>query len=386
MLKAFGHVNKNRNNQYIQANFSLMITKPTLILDVDRCKQNINTMAEKAASTKLQFRPHFKTHQSIEIGGWFKEVGVNGITVSSLSMAEYFSQAWDDITVAFPVNVREIETINKLASCIKLNLLVESVTAVENLSKVLEHVVGVFIKVNLGNDRTGINPSNKAQIDKVLRAIEVAAKIEFLGFLGHAGQTYSCRGEQEILEVHQKAKHLLVRLKDQYKNSYPNLIASYGDTPSCSIAKDFDGLDEIRPGNFVFYDLMQVQIGACLPDQIAVAMACPVVALHADRQEAIIYGGGIHFSKDRMQHPEYGTIYGIPVIKKQHGWGSIMSDSFVRSLSQEHGVVILNKENFNSLEVGDLIYILPVHSCMTADLLKSYSTLEGSSISMFNPL
>jgi len=33
-------------------------------------------------------------------------------------------------------------------------------------------------------------------------------------------------------------------------------------------------VDEIRPGNFVFYDLMQYRIGSCSVGQIAVAMAC----------------------------------------------------------------------------------------------------------------
>ena len=68
-----------------------MITKPTFLIDEIKCKSNINFMAEKAASHNLIFRPHFKTHQSLEIGSWFKEIGVSKITVSSIEMASYFS-------------------------------------------------------------------------------------------------------------------------------------------------------------------------------------------------------------------------------------------------------------------------------------------------------
>jgi D-serine deaminase-like pyridoxal phosphate-dependent protein len=51
------------------------IMKPTLLLDEEKCRRNIRTMAEKARSSGVIFRPHFKTHQSIEIGNWFREEG-----------------------------------------------------------------------------------------------------------------------------------------------------------------------------------------------------------------------------------------------------------------------------------------------------------------------
>ncbi len=43
-------------------------------------------MAEKARINDVVFRPHFKTHQSHKIGQWFRNEGVNAITVSSIKM------------------------------------------------------------------------------------------------------------------------------------------------------------------------------------------------------------------------------------------------------------------------------------------------------------
>ena len=60
------------------------ITKPTLILDEAKCKANIAFMADKAKTNNVELRPHFKTHQSLEIGRWFKEAGISKITASSL--------------------------------------------------------------------------------------------------------------------------------------------------------------------------------------------------------------------------------------------------------------------------------------------------------------
>ena len=65
-----------------------------------------------ANKNNLVLRPHFKTHQSIEIGNWFKEKGVTSITVSSIKMAEFFSSEWDDITIAFPLNILEIDKLS----------------------------------------------------------------------------------------------------------------------------------------------------------------------------------------------------------------------------------------------------------------------------------
>ena len=93
-------------------------------------------MAAKAQRHKLKFRPHFKTHQSATIGNWFRDAGVKAITVSSVSMAWYFADnGWDDITIAFPVNVLEISEINSLAARINLNVLVENVAALNILKK-----------------------------------------------------------------------------------------------------------------------------------------------------------------------------------------------------------------------------------------------------------
>ena len=100
------------------------VIEPTMVLNEDVCKSNIARMAQKAKAARVTFRPHFKTHQSREIGEWFRASGVEKITVSSLNMAMKFAEwGWNDITVAFPVNCLEHEKINYLASRIRLNLL-----------------------------------------------------------------------------------------------------------------------------------------------------------------------------------------------------------------------------------------------------------------------
>lgn len=349
-----------------------LIIKPTLLLDEKKCRRNIRKVYNKAVNKSLIFRPHFKTHQSLEIGSWYKELGVNKITVSSLEMADYFSSQWNDITVAFPVNILEIELINSLAKRIQLNLMVESIEAAIFLMSHLQYNIGVFIKIDVGYKRVGIDPSNREEIDAIITLLESSDKIIFKGFLAHAGHTYDCRSKQEILRVHKKSVEILRNLKDQYQLRYPHIINSYGDTPSCSVAEDFEGIDEIRPGNFVFYDLAQVQIGSTDISNIAVAMVCPIVSMNKHRNEIVIYGGGVHFSKDNLQDEVYGKIYGKVVNKNEIGWKDELTGAYLKKLSQEHGIVSMPEHLINDYSIGDTLVILPVHSCMTGNEMKSY--------------
>ena len=358
------------------------IRKPTLLLDEEKCRENIRRMILKAKKHGVDFRPHFKTHQSLEIGRWFKEMGTYKITVSSLQMAEYFSEEWDDITVAFPVNIPEIDTINMLAAKVKLNLLIESEESILFLKENLKSGIGYFIKIDLGSHRTGIDPADTDSIENILKISENSDKIEFKGFLGHAGHTYHCGSKEEILKIQNNSLDIMKNLKEKYISRYPELIISTGDTPGCSISDNFSGTDEIRPGNFVFYDLMQLGLGSNTADQIAVAVACPVVAIHKERNELVIYGGGIHFSKEKMENEAKGEIYGRAVEKLADGWGEIIPEMYVKSLSQEHGIVSMPEKKMSDYKVGDILLILPVHSCMTADCMNGYLKLDSSEVLM----
>ena len=60
------------------------------------------------------------------------------------------------------------------------------------------------------------------------------------------------------------------------------------------------------------------------------------------------------------------------VEKKGDVWGDIIPDMYVRSLSQEHGIVKVSKSQIQNYKIGDHLIVLPIHSCMTANLMKSY--------------
>ncbi len=359
------------------------IQKPTLLLDETAARANIRRMAAKARASGAAFRPHFKTHQSAEIGEWFRAEGVRAITVSSLDMALYFADhGWDDITLAFPANLRQLAGLNELAGRVRLGLLVESREAALGLSQGLSASVDIWLKVDSGLGRTGIHWQDAPAAAALAGFIRSLPHLRLRGLLTHAGNTYEAPGPAQAAALHRQATSRLDALRRELAGlGTEDLLVSVGDTPGCSAVESFAPADEIRPGNFVFYDAEQYLFGACGWEQVAVALACPVVALHPERGEAVIYGGAIHLSKDFYQQGGR-RIYGLVCLPEGERWGAPLADAWVERVSQEHGVLRLAQADLARLQVGGLVCILPAHSCLTAQCMGRYLALDGRWVEM----
>lgn len=356
----------------------MKITRPTLLIDPEKSIKNLEMMAQKAKRHGLIFRPHFKTHQSRKVAQWFRQMGINKITVSSVAMAQYFAaDGWQDITIAFPLNINEINEINTLAGRINLHLTILNHESIENLNHKLQHSVGIFLKTDTGAKRTGIPHDQPRQILKLKKHIDQAPKLQFEGLLTHAGHTYHARSREEILRIHAKTRERLVQLRNQLQDKGEHILISVGDTPSCSLAGEFEEIDEIRPGNFIFYDLQQYKLDVCTIDDIAIVLACPVVAKHKERGRIIVYGGAVHLSKDTFI--EAGNpVYGYGMIINDKGWIVPEDKIIVSGLSQEHGILNVTPHMMKRISIGDFIGILPAHSCLTANLMGEYYDIHGN--------
>lgn len=361
------------------------IEKPTLLIDQRKAQRNILRMRRKAQELEVRFRPHFKTHQSAEIGEWFRQAGVTAITVSSVDMAMYFAAAdWKDITIAFPVNWRQIDAIRQLASQVHLELLVESPETVQMLKENLPEGADLWIKIDVGAHRTGIAWDRPEAVIVLARAIASAPRLRLRGLLTHAGQTYHAGSPVATRATYQETVERMNGLRRALEaRGFSSLEVSVGDTPSASLCQDFGAVDEIRPGNFVFYDAMMLAAGVCQAEDVAIAVACPVVARHPERLEMVIYGGAIHLSKDYLES-EGHKVYGYIALPEGEGWGAPLTGAYLSALSQEHGILRLPPADFDRIRIGDLVCILPAHSCLTVQVMGEYRTLEGRRITTLN--
>jgi D-serine deaminase-like pyridoxal phosphate-dependent protein len=356
---------------------------PQLLLDTLQCQSNIRAMAEKTARMGLRLRPHFKTHQSRTVGRWYREAGIQAITTSSLQMARYFAQdGWMDILIAFPLNINQLEALEDLAGKVRLGLTVEDEEHLQALAAQFGSHASLYIKVDCGSGRTGIRATEADQLIRLAKQASRIPNLELRGILAHAGHTYRAEGVQQINQIHSESLSELSLALEAVRSVEPQAILTYGDTPSCSVSEDFGPAAELRPGNFVFYDLMQARIGSCSRDQIAIALAAPVVAKHADRKEVILHGGATHLAKDSLPMPDGQPLMGMACRLSEDGWQPAEELGYLRKLSQEHGILRLREEVFPEIRIGDVLAVLPVHACHTAHAMGGYRTLEGNPVDM----
>jgi D-serine deaminase-like pyridoxal phosphate-dependent protein len=381
---------------------------PTLLLDKRKCLDNIERMARKARDHMLSLRPHFKTHQSAEIGDWFRDFDVTGITVSSFRMAAYFARAgWEEILVAFPFNPHDLDRLNRLSGSARISILLDNPDTLPFLEQLRHHTI-FYLDIDTGYGRSGIRAEDTGAMEQLMVAASANRKLEFKGFYCHAGHSYKAGSRKERDAIHRKALLDLQRLKRIFSRYGPVIL--YGDTPNCSTQEDFTGVDEITPGNFVFYDLFQHSIGSCTLEEIAVALACPVTGKYRDSRRILVHGGAVHFSKEslvtgnrevsgRVVIPAGKGSPGIPAekgwpvvqaemdhpgIPGEGGWTVPPGDTCLTGISQEHGILENTGKLFDRVSIGDMLCFLPVHSCLTAHLMGEYTTLDGELISSLN--
>jgi D-serine deaminase-like pyridoxal phosphate-dependent protein len=366
------------------------IKTPTLAVDAARAKQNIQHMAKKAADSGVIFRPHFKTHQSAAVGQWFREAGAEQITVSSLKMARFFAaQGWNDITIAFAVNPREMQDLAELAGRVRLGLLFADPATAQKAAEAFKAAgaqAAAWIKIDAGYGRSGVRWDDGDDVAELVRALTAAdSPFTLEGLLTHAGQTYHMTdADERRAEFHKVAERLDAArvVAESASGSSPGqgLKISVGDTPGATAVYNFEGVDEVRPGNFVYFDTQQYHIGSCTEEEIAAAVVCPVVAVYPARGEAVIHGGAIHLSAQAEELVDGVTMYGYAVPVTADGWGKIDRRRRVVRISQEHGVIAAEQDFLANLAPGDLVAVIPVHSCLAVDLLDEAVTTAGEPI------
>jgi D-serine deaminase-like pyridoxal phosphate-dependent protein len=347
------------------------ITSPSFVINISQVTDNISFFKNKFSEQNILFRPHFKTHQNKTIAQLFYNEGIRNITLSNLDMVEEFLFLnWESITLAFSFNRLEIPRLAKLAKQININIVVEDIDTLRFIDKELDSRIGVFVKIDVGYNRTGIDWKDVSTVIEILDFAKSSNNILSKGFISHFGNTYHADSHDEIEIIYSESSEKLKSLKKILGDKYGELIISIGDTPSASIINDFGHVDEFRPGNFVYYDWMQFSLGACTLPQISAFIVCPIVAKHSSRNQIVIHGGAVHFSKEYIKQGSTKN-YGQLVTFNDDGIASVVEGSFITSLSQEHGIVQCGEDVLENYNIGDLMVFVPIHSCLSANLMKA---------------
>ncbi|HVR97203.1 MAG TPA: alanine racemase [Thermoanaerobaculia bacterium] len=347
------------------------VATPALLLDFDVLERNLRHMADRAAGFGVRLRPHIKTHKAIEVAERQRALGVSGITVSTLYEARVFIEhGFDDVTWAFPVILSRLDEVRELAGRATLRVVVDSREAVEALER-LDRPLHVWIKVDCGYHRAGVDPESPLALELARRLAESPA-LAFDGLLTHSGHAYKGKSREEIVATAEQERSVMAGFAGRLRGEGIEVPeVSVGSTPAMSVVERLDGITEARPGNYAFYDFMQVGLGACAVRDCALTVMSSVVSHRPGDERSVIDAGALALSKDPgidRPVPSMGEVY------EDYGAGRLSEEARLVSLSQEHGIVSA------PLAVGTRLRILPNHSCLTAACFDEYLVVRGDEV------
>ena len=356
------------------------IKTPGLLLDIERVRRNAERMSDVATHNGVRLRPHIKTHKCIEVAQ-IQTAGHDGaITVSTLAEARAFAKhGFTDITYAVPIEPGKFgAAIELLQSGVKLNLLTDDAATVTALDAAAAKAVvefDVFVKIDCGTHRVGVEPDSDAAI-AIPRVLSDASNLNFAGILTHAGHSYDVKSKDGILEVAKYERKSMVEMATHIgRQGIAVPTVSIGSTPTMSCVDHLDGVDEIRPGNYIFFDNYQATLGSCSFEDTALTVLAAVI--HKGKTRMVIDAGGIALSKDR----------GPVGIDPTCGYGRVLdiegneTGLRVTGLSQEHGEIEAGDSPvFERFKVGDRVRVLANHSCLTAAQHSLYHVMENGEI------
>lgn len=358
------------------------IATPSLILDLARVRRNAERMSAKATGLGVRLRPHIKTHKCFEVARLQTAGHEAGVTVSTLEEARAFAaNGFNDITYAVPIERGKFATAFELMQQgVILNLLTDDLETIRELDIAAGNSgvnPKVFVKIDCGTHRVGVEPHTAAAVDLPFQ-ISNSKFLKFAGILTHAGHSYDVATREDIIAVAQHERDVMVELKQRLNDASIDVqMVSIGSTPTMSLVDDLTGIDEIRPGNYIFYDNFQATLGSCSFDDTALTVLAAVIHRDDYRRKLVIDAGGIAMSKDR----------GPVELDANCGYGRVLDlegvDTEMRltKLSQEHGQIEAGKcESFDRFKVGDRLRILANHSCMTAAQHSHYNVLENGEV------
>ncbi len=351
---------------------------PAFLIDRAKLQQNTRKMIARARERNVGLRPHVKTHKTVEIAGLQVGDGGKAITVSTLAEARFFKEAgYGDITYAFPISrdkFAEAAELTRELSC--FHLLVDhyaTIAALSTFARARGIRFSVFLKVDPGYHRAGVDPEKKDSV-MLARMLHADDAIDFQGILTHGGHSYHCRNREEILEAAVAEREVMTRFAALLEsNGVPCPNVSAGSTPTAVVGENWEGITELRPGNYVFFDKYQADIGTCSLDACAATVLATVVSPYPDRNQLLIDAGALALSKDIgadhvIERTTYGAVLGHPDLR-------------IISLSQEHGIIEGPAPlPYNDFPIGERLRIIPNHSCLAAALFSEYQVIEGDEV------
>jgi len=349
------------------------IDTPALILDKSILMKNIKSMALMAEKAGVTLRPHIKAHKCKEIAALQIKNNALGITVAKVSEAEVmFDAGIDDILIAYQlINPEKIQKVfNLIKKGAKITCLLDDFAQAKELNTAAVNnnlEVNIYVEVDSGLGRTGLAPKD---IVDFLKGLQSYTALKFTGILTHAGQVYGATlaqvpgiGLEEGLVMEKVANEIV-------KAGFKDFKVSVGSTPTVKYSAYNPKVTEIRPGNYVFNDAIQVGLGIASIKDCSLKVVSTVISKPAP-DRIIIDAGSKTLALDKGAH-------GTEVVK---GFGIILGypGLVLERLSEEHGIIKVEDKAMVP-ELGEKILIIPNHACPVVNLADEIIVVEDENM------
>ena len=354
---------------------------PAALIDLDRLEANCAWMSRRFSELGVALRPHVKTHKIPAIAR-LQVLGHDaGVTVSTLAEARAFTEAgFDDLCWALPLPPARADEALDLAGQVSLCLLVDhprTAGLLEQAAAQAGRKVRVRLELDCGYGRTGVRASDPGSL-ALARQLRDSPNLDFEGLLTHAGQAYGARDIGQIGQIAALETRAAVGFSQALRASWIEVrVVSTGSTPTCRRGRDFQGVTEVRPGNYALFDLHQAAIGSCEVDEIALEVLASVIGVYEDR--VVLDAGALALSKDAGASHAGLRGYGMVLDLQRRELPLELV-----SLSQEHGIA---QGDPGDLQPGDRVRILPNHSCLVTALHPVvWGVREGRVVESWSPV
>ncbi|SEC70589.1 D-TA family PLP-dependent enzyme [Rhodobacter sp. 24-YEA-8] len=341
------------------------VATPLPVIDEDRLATNIARAQDYMAAHGLNFRPHIKTHKIAAVARQQITAGAVGINCQKLTEAEAFADAgFDDILITYnilgPVRVARLLALN--ARVTRLAVTTDSAVTVAGLAAAFpaEKPLTVLVECDTGGGRCGVQSA--ADAFALAQLITAAPGLNFGGLMTYPGPGGAARVEAFL----QETMALLAQA------GLPCPMRTNGGSPDLWKAHLVPSATEHRAGTYVYNDRSMVRAGACGPEDLAMHVLATVVS-RPTPVRAVLDCGSKTLTSDLLGFTDYGEIEGL-------------AGARITSLSEEHAVVDLSACTSPLPQVGDLVRVVPNHTCVVSNLFDRMVFHKNGVVTRVEPL
>jgi D-serine deaminase-like pyridoxal phosphate-dependent protein len=344
------------------------IQTPALIVDADALARNISDMAAAAKASKINLRPHAKTHKSPEIAQLQLDAGAVGVSCATIAEIEAFSGAGiTGLLLTSPVADRaKLGRLTQVARHADLSIVVDHADQISALADFISdniRPIRVLVDIDVGQRRTGV-----CDVQTTIELAKLISKkpwLRFGGIQGFAGQV------QHIADATKResgAAGVAEILKDHLRALGGANIGANVVTGSGTGASSFDSYGpytELQVGSYVFmdadYGALKQKGGDALPYAPSLFVLATVTSIN--RLGEFTVDAGVKALA--FNGPMPSKIIGVP------------DGSTYRFGGDEHGMITM-PEGCIAPKLGSRVLILSTHCDPTVNLHSQYHVIGAN--------